>query len=110
MFYGVGQIWITHKKLREISGWMVRAPRLANKTITKIVDKLEPKIVEFINHCNKHGIEGTLVIERKLIEFHWTFGDELDREKHKQEHAESLDSRFQELCHNFVVVKAELGI
>jgi hypothetical protein len=110
VFYGVGQIWVTHKKLREISGWMVRVPRFVNATVTQIVDKLEPGISEFINFCNQHGIEGTLVIERKLIEFHWTFGDELDLEKHKKEHAESLESSFRTLCDQYLIVKGEMGI
>ena len=110
VFYGAGQIWVTHKKLREISGWMVRAPRFENKTVTQIVDKLEPEIAEFINFCNEHGIEGTLVIERRVIEFHWTFGDELDLEKHKKEQADTLESKFQSLCDDYVAVKSELGI
>ena len=27
-FYGIGQVWVTHKKYREFDGWMARVPRM----------------------------------------------------------------------------------
>ena len=110
VFYGAGQIWVTHKKMHEISGWMVRAPRIAHKKLNELVGKLEPKIAEFTTFCNEHGIEGTLVVERKVIEFHWTFGDELDQERHKKEQAHPLETKFQSLCDDYLDVKQELDV
>ena len=110
MFYGAGQIWVTHKKIREIGGWMARVPRLNNKKVLKILDAIENELSAFINFCNEHGIEGTIVIESKVIEFHWTFGDELDKESQKKEHTSPLDQQFQTLCDRFQQVKQELGV
>ena len=72
VFYGVGQIWITHRKLRRINDWLVRVPRFVSKKIITIVDQLEPDIAEFIEHVQHLDLIGTLVVERKVIEFHWT--------------------------------------
>ena len=110
VFYGAGQIWLTHKKVREIGGWMARAPRLGSKEVTAILDKIETPIAEFTNYCNEHGIEGTLVVEKKCIEFHWTFGDELELESQKGENASPLDQKFSTLCDCFLEAKSDLGI
>ncbi len=101
MFYGAGQIWITHKKLRDIGGWMARVPRIANKKILQIVDSLDSDIAKFTGFCNEHGIEGTLVIDRQAIEFHWTFGDQLQQEKLKNDNAAPLDDQFKALCDRY---------
>ena len=73
-FYGIGQVWVTHKKYQEYDGWMARVPRIWAPEITSLLDQLAPQITEFTHHCNERGIEGTLVIEPTLLEFHWTFG------------------------------------
>ena len=109
VFYGAGQIWLTHKKLREFGGWLARVPRLASKTVTQIVERLEPELTEFTSYCNEHGIEGTLVVETKCIEFHWTFGDELPSENEKGDHVSPLDAKFQKLCDRYLEIKQELG-
>ena len=72
VFYGAGQIWATHKKLRRINEWMVRIPRFISKRIVKIVDDLQQNISDFIEQIDEPGVIGTLVVERKVIEFHWT--------------------------------------
>lgn len=72
VFYGIGQIWVTHRKLRRINDWLVRVPRFVAKRIVRIVDGLEPDIAEFIEHIQHLDLIGTLIIERKVIEFHWT--------------------------------------
>ena len=110
VFYGAGQIWLTHKKLREFGGWLARIPRLANKKVLGIVEALDADITTFVDYCNDHGIEGTIVIETRCIEFHWTFGDELPKEEEKNTHASPLDEQFSQLCDRFLIVKNELGI
>lgn len=107
VFYGAGQVWLTHKKLREVGGWMARVPRFASTKVVNIVDNLESDLAAFTHFCNEHGIEGTIVVETKVIEFHWTFGDELDHEKHKKENAKALDAHFQALCDRYLEVTSE---
>ncbi len=106
VFYGIGQIWLTHRKLKEFDSWIVRAPRVASKRLIAIVDALENELREFIAFCNSHGIEGTIVLERNTIEFHWTFGFELNREKEKPDHAADLDSHFRKLVDSFLFVSS----
>ena len=103
-FYGVGQVWITHKKYREYDGWLARVPRIWAPKITSMLDQLEPQVIEFTHHCNEHGIEGTIVIEPTLLEFHWTFGYPLKKEKLKTEHADMLDTQFHKLVDAFLAV------
>ena len=103
-FYGAGQVWITHKKYREYDGWLARVPRVWAPKITSLLDKLESQITEFTHHCNEHGIEGTIVIEPTLLEFHWTFGYPLEKEKLKKEHADMLDTQFQKLVEVFLAI------
>lgn len=110
VFYGAGQIWFTHKKDREIENWFVRRPRLGSKVLSKILDRLEPQLKDFVHFCNSRSVEGTIVIERKVIEFHWTFGNEpLPKEKEKPENAGTLESNFRELVDAFLAAKEELG-
>ena len=104
-FYGLGQVWLTHKKYHDFDGWMARVPRIASPKIVKLLDNLETQLTEFTHHCNENGIEGTLVIEPTTIEFHWTFGYSLDKEKLKTEESEMLDHQFKKLVDKFLEVK-----
>ena len=111
IFYGAGQIWLTHKKELEIDGWFVRRPRVATKTVSRILEEVKPQLTDFIQHCNNLCVEGTVVIEKKVLEFHWTFGNEpLEAEKKKTEHASCLEGEFQELVDAFLAAKEKLGI
>lgn len=74
---------------------MARTPRVRSKEVTAITEKIEPELNSFIGFCNEHGIEGTVLIEKEVIEFHWTFGFELEQEAKKGEHADDLESHFQ---------------
>lgn len=103
-FYGIGQVWITHKQYHEYDGWLARVPRIWAPKITTMLDRLEPQITEFTHHCNEHGIEGTIVIEPTLLEFHWTFGYPLEKENLKTEHADMLNAQFHKLVEAFLVV------
>ena len=109
-FYGLGQVWVTHKKYHQYDGWLARVPRVWAPKITLLLDKLEPQLTEFTHHCNEHGIEGTVVIEPNIIEFHWTFGYPLKKEKQKIEHANMLDTQFKQLVDAFLVAKEELKL
>ena len=71
-FYGIGQIWVTHKKERRINDWMLRVPRFISKRINWLVNELQPEIVKFIDQIQEVEIIGTLIIERRVVEFHWT--------------------------------------
>ncbi len=111
MFYGMGQIWFTHSKDREIEDWIVRKPRLLSKAVTDILNHIEPQLKDFVGYCNSQSIEGTIVLERKMLEFHWTFGNEpLPKEKEKPENSETLDSNFNDLVTAFVAAKEDLGL
>ena len=110
VFYGLGQVWLTHKKLHEFAGWMARAPRLRSREVTAITEELGPDLESFINYCNESGIEGTILIEKKVIEFHWTFGFELEKEKLKVENADTLETRFQELVARYLQIKDKLNL
>jgi len=72
LFYGMGQLWATHRKQRIINDWIVRVPRLISKRIVGIVDELEKEIAEFVEKIDELGVIGTIMIERHVIEFHWT--------------------------------------
>ena len=104
-FYGLGQIWITHTKFRRYDCWTARVPRLGGSKLVKLLTVLEPALTEFTNHCNENGIEGTVVVEHHLIEFHWTFGYSLEKEKMKPEQADVLDFQFNKLVTAFVANK-----
>ena len=110
LFYGAGQVWLTHKKYHQYDGWQARIPRIWSPKITLLLDKLQPQITEFTHHCNEQGIEGTLVIEPTILEFHWTFGYPLKQEKQKKEHTNMLDSQFQQLVDSFLAAKKELNL
>jgi len=56
------------------------------------------------------GVEGTVVVEQKCLEFHWQCGVELDKEKFKRENSNELDRRFHELVNEFIAAKKEIGI
>ena len=101
MFYGLGQVWLTHKKFHEFGGWMARTPRVGAKEVTAIAESLQPELESFISYCNEHGVEGTILLEKKVIEFHWTFGFELEKEKSKCENAQNLQSEFEQLSARF---------
>lgn len=72
VFYGAGQIWVTHRKRHRINEWIVRVPRFASKRMVQIVQELETPISEFIEQVNDLDLIGTLILERRAIEFHWT--------------------------------------
>jgi hypothetical protein len=108
-FYGLGQVWITHKKYHDFDGWMARIPRISADKVTKLLDKLENQISEFTHHCNEHGIEGTILVEPTTIEFHWTFGHSLEKEKMKDEASNILDDQFQKLVDAFLIAKEQIG-
>lgn len=111
IFYGLGQIWATHSKDRQIEDWIVRKPRIRSKAVTDILDRIEPQVRDFVQYCNSQSIEGTIVLERKMIEFHWTFGNEpLPKEKEKPENSGSLDSNFNLLVDVFLQAKEELSL
>lgn len=109
-FYGVGQIWLTHKKFHEIGGWMARTPRIGAKEVTELTTKIESELASFIEFCNEHGVEGSILIEKKVIEFHWTFGFELEKEKTKPDNASQLDAHFQNVVDAYVSAKKEMGL
>ncbi len=109
-FYGIGQVWITHKAYREYDGWLARLPRIWRPKLASLLDALESELTEFTHYCNEQGIEGTLVIEPNTIEFHWTFGYPLEKEKLKQENASLLESQFNSLAEAFLTAKNQLSI
>ena len=45
-----------------------------------------------------------------MIEFHWTFGYSLEKEKLKPEQSDVLDAQFKILVDAFLVAKKTLGI
>jgi len=104
-FYGLGQIWVTHKKFKRYDGWTARVPRFGGAKFVDLLSKLESDLIEFTHHCNENGIEGTVVLEPSLIEFHWTFGYSLEKEKMKPEQADTLDTQFNKLVEAFVGCK-----
>lgn len=104
-FYGLGQIWITHKKFKRYDGWNARVPRLGGAKLVDLLTKLESELIVFTHHCNENGIEGTIVLEPNLIEFHWTFGYSLEKEKMKPEQSDMLDAQFNKLVEAFVKCK-----
>lgn len=108
-FYGIGQVWVTHKKYTAFDGWMSRVPRITRPKIVALLDKLEQPITEFTHYCNEQGLEGTIVLDLNTIEFHWTFGYELEKEKMKNEKTELLDGPFQKLVDSFLAEKKALG-
>ena len=51
------------------------------------------------------------MIEKKVLEFHWTFGNEpLEAEKKKPECTSSLENNFQELVDAFLAAKEKLAV
>ena len=101
-FYGLGQIWVTHRKFKRYDGWTARVPRFGGAKFSALLTALESDLIEFTHHCNMNGIEGTVVLEHNLIEFHWTFGYSLEKEKMKPEQSDSLDAQFRKLVEAFV--------
>ncbi len=101
-FYGLGQIWVTHKIFKRYDGWIARVPRVGSSKLTALLTNLESALTEFTNHCNENGIEGTVVLEPSLIEFHWTFGYSLEKEKMKPEQSDTLELEFRKLVDAFV--------
>ena len=101
-FYGLGQIWVTHKSFKRYDGWIARVPRVGGDSLVKLLERLEAALIEFTNFCNENGIEGTVVLESSLIEFHWTFGYSLEKEKMKPEQSDTLDLEFNKLVEAFV--------
>ena len=101
-FYGLGQIWVTHKKFKRYDGWTARIPRFGGAKLVELLEKLESELIEFTHHCNQNGIEGTVVLEPSLIEFHWTFGYSLEKEKMKPQQSDALDTQFNKLVEAFV--------
>ncbi len=107
-FYGFGQIWVTHKKLRRIAEWFVRVPRFASKHIKRIVGELEPQIQTFIADVEKLGLIGTLVVERKVIEFHWTVPrDQRGDADQIADRKTKIDTAFNQLAAGFAKLQLE---
>ena len=106
-FYGIGQVFLTHEKLGEFEHWMARIPRRAKShaLLEKRVMDLEQELNAFIGYCNEHQIEGTIVLEENVIEFHWTFGHELEQEKLKDENKSTLVAHFEQLVDAFAAKK-----
>lgn len=102
-FYGIGQVFVTHRLLGEFESWEARVPRSSKPAakLEKLLMELEPELGAFIRHCNEHGIEGTIVVEENVIEFHWTFGHELEQEKLKAENKSQLELKFDALVAEF---------
>ena len=102
-FYGAGQVFITHTKLCEFETWFARVPRglKSGAELERLLLRLEPELNSFIRYCNEHAIEGTIVVEKGVIEFHWTFGNELEAEKIKDENKSPLDVEFEALAQAF---------
>ena len=109
LFYGAGQVWVTHRKYQEFDGWLSRVPRLPAPRTIELLDSLKEPLNEFTHYCNENGLEGTVVVEPKVIEFHWTFGYELMQEKMKTEKTDLLDAPFQKLVDGYLAAKKELG-
>ena len=109
-FYGIGQVWVTHKKYREFDGWLSRVPRISSPKLVAILDRIEPTITEFTHYCNENGIEGTIVVESKVIEFHWTFDYTVEKEKQKQNKTNILDVPFRKLVDAYLEAKQNIGI
>ncbi len=101
VFYGIGQIWLTHRKLFRIGDWIVRTPRLRSRHLTEKLNQMKTPLKEFIGFCDAHGIQGTIVMERQILEFHWTFGFELEKEKQKPDHSAGMDVQFARLVEAF---------
>lgn len=101
IFYGVGQIWITHRKLRKIRDWHVRVPRLTSKRVIEIIEKLEKDIEDFIEHVDNQGLIGTLVVERKVIEFHWTVPKAVADTQPNLDRKTVIDLQFNKLATTF---------
>lgn len=110
-FYGIGQIFITHTKLCEFETWFARVPRglKSGAELERLLLRLEPELNSFIRYCNKHGIEGTVVVEKGEIEFHWTFGHELEAETVKDENRSPLEVEFEALARAFAREKVTLA-
>ncbi len=72
MFYGVGQVWITHRRIKRIRDWTLRVPRVVSHRIIELVGKLEQDIDRFISQIEDQDLIGTVLIDRRTIEFHWT--------------------------------------
>lgn len=101
-FYGIGQLWATHRKLRRINDWYVRVPRFISKRIISLIDELEPHIDDFIEAVEQLGIIGTLIIERRVIEFHWTVPGGSARTTDTEAHPDSvIDAHFNRLASAF---------
>jgi hypothetical protein len=102
-FYGIGQVFVTHRVLGEFEKWQARVPRSPKSAakLEKMLMQLEPELNAFIKHCNEHGIEGTIVVEKDVLEFHWTFGHELEQEKLKDENRSPLEVKFDALVNEF---------
>ena len=109
-FYGLGQIWLTHKKYRDYDGWTARVSRLGSENVIKLLDRLEDSLVDFTHYCNVEGLEGTIVVEPAIIEFHWTFGYSLAKEKMKPEKSSMIEEKFNRLVEAFLEAKADLRI
>lgn len=109
LFYGVGQVWVTHRKYQKFDGWLSRVPRLPAPRTIELLDSLEEPLTTFTHYCNENGIEGTIILEPKVIEFHWTFGYDLQRESEKTENTNLLDEPFQTLVDAYLSSKEKLG-
>ncbi len=102
-FYGFGQIWVTHRKVRRINGWWLRLPRVGSKRLSDLVDRLEPDLFAFLQIIKRLDLQGTLIVERFSLEFHWTVRPG-QSEKHFSDnvgHENALETAFHELSKHF---------
>ncbi len=107
VFYGIGQIWLTHKKAKNIKDWAVRVPRFLSPSLIQLVDRLEPDIERFVDYCNDKGFTATLVIEKKVIEIHWTRRktEPAEAEQKNDQPEKTIDEMFNELAQRFVALQ-----
>ena len=109
-FFGIGQVFLTHEKMCEFERWGARIPRSgkARAKLEKLLMQMEPELNSFIRYCNEHGIEGTIVVDSSVIEFHWTFGQELKDEKLKDQHKSPLETKFKRLVEAYLGEKSSI--
>ena len=102
VFFGAGQLWLTHRRVRRINEWLLRIPRFRSPKLMKLIDRLEPDLVEFIEYCESQDIIGALFIERELIEFHWSLRKRECQDKGDRKNREVIiDPQFNRLAQRF---------
>ncbi|MEZ6093102.1 MAG: hypothetical protein R3C03_02525 [Pirellulaceae bacterium] len=100
-FYGIGQIWLTHEKSGAIDGWQIRLPRVRAKQFDATIQSLKEPLTSFVQFCNEHQIEGTIVLEQYEIEFHWLFGQGMKGGKQEPQLQNEIEKQFAILAEAF---------